>query len=219
MARFNKIQTLEAILRTGMVPVYYHPDAAIARQVVKACYEGGVRVFEFTNRGDFAQEVFGELSKFVARECPELILGVGSVVDPATAALYIQLGANFVVGPLFNPEIARVCNQRGWPLFREKHQGSHAVEPHHGYRSRGAYRGESRGMDESRHRLRGDGLQALPERGRGAGRLAGHIRPLPPRAGHHPKTQDRIRGTSPDTDPRQSLRAALFMVGQPVYFF
>ena len=112
MARFNKIQTLEAILCTGMVPVYYHPDAAIARQVVKACYEGGVRVFEFTNRGDFAQEVFGELSKFVARECPELILGVGSVVDPATAALYIQLGANFVVGPLFNPEIARVCNRR-----------------------------------------------------------------------------------------------------------
>ena len=112
MARFNKIQTLQAIIRTGMVPVYYHADVTVAQQVVKACYEGGVRAFEFTNRGDFAHEVFGELVKFAAKECPELILGVGSVVDPATAALYIQLGANFVVGPLFNPEIAKVCNRR-----------------------------------------------------------------------------------------------------------
>ena len=112
MARFNKIQTLQAIIRTGMVPVYYHADVTVAQPVVKACYEGGVRALEFTNRGDFAHEVFGELVKFAAKECPELILGVGSVVDPATAALYIQLGANFVVGPLFNPEIAKVCNRR-----------------------------------------------------------------------------------------------------------
>ena len=112
MARFNKIQTLQAIIRTGMVPVYYHADVTVVQQVVKAGYEGGVRAFEFTNRGDFAHEVFGELVKFAAKECPELILGVGSVVDPATAALYIQLGANFVVGPLFNPEIAKVCNRR-----------------------------------------------------------------------------------------------------------
>lgn len=112
MARFNKIQTLQAIIQTGMVPVYYNNNVAIAKQVVKACYEGGVRAFEFTNRGDFAHEVFAELAKYVAQECPELVLGVGSVVDPATAALFIQSGANFVVGPLFNPEIAKVCNRR-----------------------------------------------------------------------------------------------------------
>jgi 2-dehydro-3-deoxyphosphogluconate aldolase/(4S)-4-hydroxy-2-oxoglutarate aldolase len=84
----------------------------LSKQVVKACYEGGVRAFEFTNRGDFAHEIFGELSKWVAKECPEMILGVGSVVDAPTAALYIQLGANFVVGPLFNAEVAKVCNRR-----------------------------------------------------------------------------------------------------------
>ncbi|GHT36599.1 bifunctional 4-hydroxy-2-oxoglutarate aldolase/2-dehydro-3-deoxy-phosphogluconate aldolase [Bacteroidia bacterium] len=112
MARFNKIQVLTAMVETGMVPVYYDKNAETAKQVVKACYEGGVRAFEFTNRGDFAQEVFGELSKFVAKECPELILGIGSIVDAPTAALYIQLGANFVVGPLFNPEVAGVCNRR-----------------------------------------------------------------------------------------------------------
>ncbi len=97
---------------TGMVPVFYHKDVEIAKNVVKACYDGGVRAFEFTNRGEFAHEVFGELSKFCAKECPEMILGVGSIVDAPTASLYIQLGANFVVGPLFNPEVAKVCNRR-----------------------------------------------------------------------------------------------------------
>ena len=112
MARFNKMQVLDAIVSTGMVPVYYNKDVEIAKQVVKACYEGGVRALEFTNRGDFAHEVFAELIKFATKECPELVLGVGSIVDAGTASLYLQLGANFVVGPLFNPEIAKVCNRR-----------------------------------------------------------------------------------------------------------
>ncbi|MGL4292359.1 MAG: bifunctional 4-hydroxy-2-oxoglutarate aldolase/2-dehydro-3-deoxy-phosphogluconate aldolase [Bacteroidales bacterium] len=112
MAIFSKIQTINAMQATGMVPVFYHKDAEVAKQVVKACYEGGVRAFEFTNRGDFAHEVFAEVVKFAATECPEMIIGIGSIVDPATAALYIQLGANFIVGPLFNPEIAKVCNRR-----------------------------------------------------------------------------------------------------------
>ena len=112
MARFNKMQVLDAIVSTGMVPVYYNKDVEIVKQVVKACYEGGVRAFEFTNRGDFAHEVFAELIKFATKECPELVLGVGSIVDAGTASLYLQLGANFVVGPLFNPEIAKVCNRR-----------------------------------------------------------------------------------------------------------
>ena len=98
-----------------MVPVFYNADSETAKQGVKACYEGGVRAFEFTNRGDFAHEIFGELSRWVKGECPEMILGVGSVVDAPTAALYIQLGANFVVGPLFNAEVAKVCNRRCIP--------------------------------------------------------------------------------------------------------
>lgn len=112
MARFSKIEVLQTMKLTGMVPVFYNADLELSKQVVKACYEGGVRAFEFTNRGDFAHEIFGELSKWVAKECSEMILGVGSVVDAPTAALYIQLGANFVVGPLFNAEVAKVCNRR-----------------------------------------------------------------------------------------------------------
>lgn len=112
MALYNKLQVLGAIAGTGIVPVFYHRDADVSKQVVGACYEGGIRAFEFTNRGDFAQDVFGELSRYVARECSGLILGVGSIVDAPTAALYIQMGANFVVGPSFNPEVARLCNRR-----------------------------------------------------------------------------------------------------------
>jgi 2-dehydro-3-deoxyphosphogluconate aldolase/(4S)-4-hydroxy-2-oxoglutarate aldolase len=112
MARFSKMQVLAAMSGTGMVPVFYHKDIEVAKNVLKACYEGGVRAFEFTNRGEFAHEVFGELSKFAAKECPEMILGVGSIVDAPTASLYIQLGTNFIVGPLFNPEIAKVANRR-----------------------------------------------------------------------------------------------------------
>lgn len=112
MAKFSKVQVITAMTETGMVPVFYHKDIEVAKEVLRACYKGGVRAFEFTNRGDFAHEVFGELVKFAQKECPEMIVGVGSIVDPATAALYIQLGANFVVGPLFNPEIAKVCNRR-----------------------------------------------------------------------------------------------------------
>ena len=110
--KFNKIQVITAMQETGMVAVFYNSDIEIAKNVLKACYEGGVRAFEFTNRGDFAHEVFGELVKFSSKECPEMILGVGSIVDAPTAALYIQLGANFIVGPLFNPEIAKVANRR-----------------------------------------------------------------------------------------------------------
>lgn len=112
MAKFSRLQVYGAIEETGIIPVFYHADAEVAKKVVKACYEGGIRAFEFTNRGDFAHEVFAELVKWADRECPELILGIGSIVDAPTAALYIQLGANFVVGPLLNPDIFKVCNRR-----------------------------------------------------------------------------------------------------------
>lgn len=115
MAKFDKIAVLAKMGETRMVPVFYDKDVEVACRVVKACYDGGVRAFEFTNRGDFAHEVFEQVVKFAAKECPEMAMGVGSIVDPATAALYLQLGACFVVGPLFNPEVAKVCNRRNVP--------------------------------------------------------------------------------------------------------
>lgn len=112
MAKYDKLQVLETVKETGIVPVFYNAELETSKKVLKTCYEGGIRAFEFTNRGDFAHEVFGELVKYANKELRGMIVGVGSIVDPGTAALYIQLGANFVVGPLFNPEIAPVCNRR-----------------------------------------------------------------------------------------------------------
>jgi 2-dehydro-3-deoxyphosphogluconate aldolase/(4S)-4-hydroxy-2-oxoglutarate aldolase len=103
------------MMETGMVPVFYHADIEVARKVAAACVAGGCHLLEFTNRGDHAWEVFTELERYCARHLPELILGVGSVVDPGTASLYINCGANFVVGPILNPEVARACNRRKIP--------------------------------------------------------------------------------------------------------
>jgi 2-dehydro-3-deoxyphosphogluconate aldolase/(4S)-4-hydroxy-2-oxoglutarate aldolase len=109
------MKVLNTMLDTGLVPVFYHPNVDLAREVAAACVAGGCPLLEFTNRGDHAWEVFTELERYCARELPELILGVGSVVDPATASLYINCGASFVVGPLLNPEVARACNRRKVP--------------------------------------------------------------------------------------------------------
>jgi 2-dehydro-3-deoxyphosphogluconate aldolase/(4S)-4-hydroxy-2-oxoglutarate aldolase len=100
------------MLSTGLVPVFYNADVEVAKMVVEACSAGGASVVEFTNRGDFAPEVFKQLSQYFGKTSPEIILGVGSVIDEPTAALYIAYGANFVVGPLLNEAVARVCNRR-----------------------------------------------------------------------------------------------------------
>lgn len=117
MAKYNKIQVISTAVSTGLVPVFYNPCVETSKAVLKACYGGGIRVFEFTNRGDFAHEVFSELVKYANAELPGMILGVGSIIDAPTAALYLQEGANFVVGPLFNPAIAPICNRRCVPYI------------------------------------------------------------------------------------------------------
>jgi 2-dehydro-3-deoxyphosphogluconate aldolase/(4S)-4-hydroxy-2-oxoglutarate aldolase len=109
------MRVLTTMMETGVVPVFYHADVEVAKQVAKACAAGGCPLLEFTNRGDHAWEVFTELERYCAKEIPEMMLGVGSVVDPGTAAMYINCGANFVVGPLLNADVARACNRRKIP--------------------------------------------------------------------------------------------------------
>jgi 2-dehydro-3-deoxyphosphogluconate aldolase / (4S)-4-hydroxy-2-oxoglutarate aldolase len=112
MARFSRIEVALKMKETGIIPVFFHSDAGVCKHVLKACYDGGVRVFEFTNRGDFAHEVFAELNHWAAAEMPDMMLGVGSVVDAGTASLYIQMGTNFIVSPILNQDMAKVCNRR-----------------------------------------------------------------------------------------------------------
>jgi 2-dehydro-3-deoxyphosphogluconate aldolase / (4S)-4-hydroxy-2-oxoglutarate aldolase len=112
MSKYSRIEVFLKMKETGMVPLYYNSEAELCKKVVKACYDGGALAFEFTNRGDFAQEVFCELSKYLKKDLPGMAIGVGSVIDAGTASLYIQLGADFIVSPLLNPEVAKVCNRR-----------------------------------------------------------------------------------------------------------
>lgn len=112
MARFTRIQVALKMAEAGMIPVFFHKDVEVCKKVLEACYKGGIRLFEFTNRGDFAHVVFEQLNKFAEKEFPEMILGTGSVVDAPTAVLYMQLGSNFIVSPILNEEMAYVCNRR-----------------------------------------------------------------------------------------------------------
>jgi len=115
MAKFNKIDTIGIIRSTGIVPVFYNKDAELTKKVVKACYDGGIRAFEFTNRGDFAHKVFEEVVTFVRSECPQMAIGAGTILDAPTAALYIQMGADFLVSPCMVEEVVRLANRRGIP--------------------------------------------------------------------------------------------------------
>lgn len=112
MAKFSRLDVLLKMRETGVVPLYYNPDIEVCKKVIRACYEGGLHIFEFTNRGEFAHEVFAELVKWAKIELPELVLGVGSVVEPGTCSLYMQMGASFIVSPLLNEEMGKACNRR-----------------------------------------------------------------------------------------------------------
>ena len=117
MGRFSKDNVLSTMAHTGMVPVFYNPDVETAKAVLKACFDGGVRLFEFANRGPAAKEVFKCLAEFVPGNIPDLILGAGTVMDGEAAKFFMDNGAEFIVGPMFNPEVAVLCNERGIPYM------------------------------------------------------------------------------------------------------
>ena len=112
MSSFRKINAVLAMEETGLVPLFFHPDPEVCKKVSASCYEGGAKVFEFTNRGYFAHEVFADVRKWAIRELPDLMIGAGSVPDAPTAAIFMQMGADFIVSPSLNPEVARICNRR-----------------------------------------------------------------------------------------------------------
>lgn len=112
MAKYSRIEVALQMKENGMVPLFFHSDLELSKKVLKACYDGGARLMEFTSRGDFAHEVFGALNKYALAELPGMMLGVGSITDAAAASLYMSLGANFIVTPVFREDIAIACNRR-----------------------------------------------------------------------------------------------------------
>lgn len=112
MARHRRLEVLRAILDPGLVPAFQASDPRTAAGIAGALVAGGARVVELLGRGDASLDVYRTLSTFLRELHPETILGVGSIVDAPTAALYLAQGADFVVGPGFDPRIARLCNRR-----------------------------------------------------------------------------------------------------------
>ncbi len=111
----DRMAVLAAMIDQGVIPVFYHPDVETCVNVIQACADGGARCIEFTNRGEFAAHTFLDVTRHFAKADPSVIMGVGSIVDAPTAGLYIANGARFVVGPILNAEVARVCNRRMIP--------------------------------------------------------------------------------------------------------
>ncbi len=112
MAKYSRIEVAAVMKETGMVPLFYHADIELGKKVLKACYDGGARLIEFTARGDFAFEVFLELNKYSLKELPGMIMGVGSITDAGAASMFMQMGANFIVTPTLREDIAIACNRR-----------------------------------------------------------------------------------------------------------
>ena len=115
MAAKDRMAVLSAMMDQSVIPVFYHPDVELCKDVIQACANGGAKCVEFTNRGDFAADVFLQVTKYFAKADPSVIMGVGSICDAPTAGIYIANGAKFVVGPLLNADVAKVCNRRGIP--------------------------------------------------------------------------------------------------------
>ena len=111
----DRMAVLTALMDQGVIPVFYHPDVEVCKAVIQACADGGAPCIEFTNRGDFASHVFYEVTRYFAEADPRVIMGVGSIVDAPTAGIYIANGAKFVVGPILNADVAKVCNRRKIP--------------------------------------------------------------------------------------------------------
>jgi 2-dehydro-3-deoxyphosphogluconate aldolase / (4S)-4-hydroxy-2-oxoglutarate aldolase len=112
VAAHKRMEVLNRMKQVGLVPVFYHPDAETAIEIARSCIEAGADCIEFTNRGDRAIDVFRALAEYRDASLPQMVLGVGSICDAPTAALYIAAGADFVVGPAIDEETAQLCNLR-----------------------------------------------------------------------------------------------------------
>ena len=126
----DRLAVLAAMIEQGVIPVFYHPDVEVCKNVIQACANGGAKCIEFTNRGDFAWNVFMQVTQHFQKADPSVIMGVGSVVDAPTAALYMANGANFVVGPILNAEVAKACNRHCIPYSPGCGSASEISEAH-----------------------------------------------------------------------------------------
>ena len=151
MAAKDRMAVLTQMMDQGVIPVFYHPDVEVCKKVIQACADGGGEGRRVHQPRRHRRQVFLDVVPPLREADPTVILGVGSVVDAATAGIYIANGANFVVGPLLNPEVARLCNRRKIAYFPGCGSASEISA------RRGAGRGDRQGLPRrlgGRSRLR-----------------------------------------------------------------
>ncbi len=112
MPQFQRLDVYQKMHAYPILPLLSSNNIDISIQIIHAAYKGGIRVFEFTNRGDFAHEIFNTLNKYIRQHCPEMAFGIGTILDAGTASLYIQNGADFIICPNLVEEVGKVCNRR-----------------------------------------------------------------------------------------------------------
>jgi len=108
---------IEILKKNPIVPVFYNPDLNVCKQVLKASYNAGIRIFEFTNRGVNALEVFEQLVKHSSQEFPEMLMGAGTIKNCTQANEFIAAGARFLVSPFGKAAVAELCNEKKIPYF------------------------------------------------------------------------------------------------------
>lgn len=105
----TKINPLKIIQEYPVIPVYYNDDVQTCIDVLKSTYAGGIRVFEFTNRGENAVHNFKALLAYRDEHFADMQLGIGTIKTVSQAKTYIELGADFLVSPIVNADLAAVC--------------------------------------------------------------------------------------------------------------
>lgn len=106
---FTKQDVIIQLKHIGVVPVFYHPDVDVLMHIVDIVYKCGLRVFEFMHQRDNKGPRLFNYIKERCQSYPELILGVGTVLDATMTERYIQVGAEFIASPFLRPEMAQVC--------------------------------------------------------------------------------------------------------------
>lgn len=102
----KKKKIVDLVIDQGILPLYFHKDVAVSTQVLRALYRAGIRVVEYTNRGEKAIDNFLQLRKVVDKELPGMQLGVGSIRNKIEATEYINEGASFIATPAVIESVA-----------------------------------------------------------------------------------------------------------------
>jgi 2-dehydro-3-deoxyphosphogluconate aldolase/(4S)-4-hydroxy-2-oxoglutarate aldolase len=105
----TKSQIQDSIIKQGILPLFYNDSSEVTIAITRKLYEAGIRVIEYTNRGEAALDNFKALKELQKEELPELLLGIGTIKSAEQAVQFVDAGADFLISPLVNPGVAAVA--------------------------------------------------------------------------------------------------------------